>query len=92
MRVKLGGNEFTIKQVPQLKDHGSCEVTVTRTGKVRRVIRLASWNTPRAMLGTAIHEAIHASRPDLSETEVRALEADIARLLWRMGYRRPTQC
>lgn len=91
MRVKLGGNEFTIKQVPQLKDHGSCEVTVTRTGKVRRVIRLASWNTPRAMLGTAIHEAIHASRPDLSETEVRALEADIARLLWRMGYRRPTQ-
>jgi len=91
MRVKLGGNEFTIKQVPQLKDHGSCEVTVTRTGKVRRVIRLASWNTPRAMLGTAIHEAIHASRPDLSETEVRALEADIARLLWRMGYRLPTQ-
>ena len=91
MRVKLGGNEFTIKQVPQLKDHGSCEVTVTRTGKVRRVIRLASWNTPRAMLGTAVHEAIHASRPDLSETEVRALEADIARLLWRMGYRRPTQ-
>jgi hypothetical protein len=91
MRVKLGGNEFTIKQVPQLKDHGSCEVTVTRTGKVRRVIRLASWNTPRAMLGTAVHEAIHASRPDLSETEVRALEADIARLLWRMGYRLPTQ-
>ena len=91
MRVKLGGNEFTIKQVPQLKDHGSCEVTVTRTGKVRRVIRLASWNRPRAMLGTAIHEAIHASRPDLSETEVRALEADIARLLWRMGYRLPTQ-
>jgi hypothetical protein len=91
MRVKLGGNEFTIKQVPQLKDHGSCEVTVTRTGKVRRVIRLASWNTPRAMLGTAVHEAIHASRPDLSEAEVRALEADIARLLWRMGYRLPTQ-
>ena len=91
MRVKLGGNEFTVKEVPQLKDHGSCEVTVTRTGKVRRVIRLASWNTPRAMLGTAIHEAIHASRPDLSETEVRALEADIARLLWRMGYRLPTQ-
>ena len=91
MRVKLGGNEFTIKQVPQLKDHGSCEVTVTRTGKVRRVIRLASWNTPRAMLGTAIHEAIHASRPDRSETEVRALEADIARLLWRLGYRLPTQ-
>jgi hypothetical protein len=91
MRVKLGGSDFTIKEVPQLKDHGSCEVTVTRTGKVRRVIRLASWNRPRAMLGTAIHEAIHASRPDMSEAEVRALEADIARLLWRMGYRRPTQ-
>ena len=87
MRVKLGGADFTVKLVPQLKDHGSCEVTVTRAGKVRRVIRLASWNRPRAMLGTAIHEAIHASRPNMSESEVRALEADIARLLWRMGYR-----
>ena len=33
MRVKLGGNEFTVKEVPQLKDHGSCEVTVTRTSR-----------------------------------------------------------
>ena len=88
MRVKLGGSDFTVRLVPQLKDHGSCEVTVTRTGKVRRVIRLATWNRPRSMLGTAIHEAIHASRPDLTETEVRSLEADIARMLWRMGYRR----
>lgn len=87
MRVKLGGNDFTVKLVPQLKDHGSCEVTVTRTGKVRRIIRLATRNRPRSMLGTAIHEAIHASRPDMSESEVRALEADIARLLWRMGCR-----
>lgn len=90
MRVRLGGHAFTVRLVPQLADHGSCEVTQCRNGKVRRVIRLATWNTPRQMLGTAVHEAIHASRPDLSETEVRALEADVARLLWTMGYRLPT--
>lgn len=89
MRVRLGGHPFTIRVSAALKDHGSCEVTNTRTGKVRRVIRLASWNSPRCMLGTAIHEAIHASRPDMTEAEVRALEADVARLLWAMGYRRP---
>lgn len=88
MRVKLGGHPFTIRLVPNMKDHGSCEVSTSKSGRVRRIIRLASWNRPRSMLGTAIHEAIHASRPDLSESEVRALEADIARLLWRMGYRR----
>ncbi len=89
MRVRLGGHPFTVRMSPGLKDHGSCEITHTKTGKVRRVIRLASWNGPRAMLGTAVHEAIHASRPDMTEAEVRALEADVARLLWSLGYRRP---
>lgn len=90
MRVRLGGHPFTVRIVPQLVDHGSCEVTQCRSGKVRRVIRLAAWNTPRQMLGTAVHEAIHASRPDLSESEVRALEADVARLLWALGCRLPS--
>lgn len=87
MRVRLGGHLFTVRFVANLRDHGSCEVTQTRDGRVRRVIRLASWNRPRCALGTAIHEAIHASRPDMTESEVRALESDIARMLWRLGYR-----
>jgi hypothetical protein len=89
MRVKLAGRRFTVKFEPRLRCHGVCE-TSDPPGKGDNVIKLASWNRPRTMLGTAIHEAIHASRPDMSESEVLALEADIARLLWRMGYRR--QC
>lgn len=88
MRVRIGGHDFTVRFVPQMKDHGTCEISTTKSGRIRRIIRLATWNRPRSMLGTAIHEAIHASRPDLTETEVRSLEADIARMLWRMGYRR----
>ena len=39
-------------------------------------------------LETWIHESIHASYPSKKETEVRQAGYDIARLLWRLGYRK----
>lgn len=52
------------------------------------VIRQQNY-TSRDYLGTCIHEATHASRPDMSEAEVKALEADITEILWKRGYRLP---
>ena len=39
-------------------------------------------------LDTAIHEGIHACLPDLDEPAVTQTATDIARLLWRLGYRK----
>ena len=41
-------------------------------------------------LDTWIHEALHATVWDLDEEAVNESARDIARLLWRLGYRRTT--
>ena len=42
----------------------------------------------RETLETLIHEGLHACQWDLDESAVHESAADIARLLWRAGYRR----
>lgn len=39
------------------------------------------------LLDTYVHEALHASCPDLSEKEVQRVAGDITRVLWKAGYR-----
>lgn len=38
-------------------------------------------------MDTIIHEALHCIRPELDEQAVADTATDIARLLWRLGYR-----
>ena len=42
-----------------------------------------------ARLDTIIHESMHACVPDLDEEAVDETSEDIAKLLWRLGYRGP---
>jgi hypothetical protein len=42
---------------------------------------------PRQQAATLLHEMIHAVDPSLSEPRVLALEADLAPVLWRTGWR-----
>ena len=42
----------------------------------------------RDELDTAIHEMLHAERPEMREKTVTKTASSIARLLWKMGYRR----
>lgn len=44
----------------------------------------------RARLETIIHESLHALNPTHSEEHVTQQAADIARILWFLGYR-PTE-
>jgi len=39
-------------------------------------------------LETIIHESLHACKWSKSEDDVRQTGEDVARLLWRLGYRR----
>jgi len=50
-------------------------------------------HTPRCKdyLDTCIHESIHASRPDLSESEVYKLANDITAVLWKLNYRKSSR-
>ena len=54
----------------------------------RRVIRIPVDGDTLSELDWIIHEAIHAAMPWLAEWIVNRAAGDIARLLWRLGWRR----
>ena len=43
--------------------------------------------TGHRLLDTLIHEGLHAALPHLMEHDVTRAATDIARVLWRLGYR-----
>lgn len=63
---------------------GSC-INYRKTSKE---IWVSSTLTPPKELETWVHEAMHAAHPGMSEARVTRSASDIARLLWRLGYRR----
>lgn len=50
-------------------------------------MRLEPTHGHREDLGTAIHEALHAEFPELTEDRVAKAEITISKFLWRLGYR-----
>ena len=88
MRVRLGKQWFTLRESGNLADCGQCEITRRRSGKVTRVIRVATWQHEEDALDTWVHEAMHAIWPSKPEAEVASASAELARMLWRLGYRR----
>lgn len=55
---------------------------------IKSSITISEDQTPLQFLDTTIHESLHACLWRLSEEDVTQTATDIARLLWRMGYRR----
>jgi hypothetical protein len=53
-----------------------------------REIVIAEDDEPQEVLQTIIHESLHAEFPKMGEAPVTAAGSNIARLLWRLGYRR----
>ena len=51
-------------------------------------IELDPRQLPKDFLATAIHECLHEAYPDLTEAEVIIGERIVARVLWKLGYRR----
>ena len=43
-------------------------------------------------LEVLIHEMLHAAYWDLDESAIEGAAADVARVLWRLGYRSPADC
>lgn len=85
MRVRLGGKYWTLRFASNMRDFGD----MIDPGKAAgRLIRVATWPCEKDRMDTTIHEAIHAIRPELDEDAVASTATDIARLLWKLGYRR----
>ena len=53
----------------------------------RKIIVLDAGLSPKALASTFLHEAIHATAPELGEPIVLRLEDAIGRILWRQGWR-----
>jgi len=68
-------------------DHalGDCDPPDTKNKK----IRIANTLPPKEELEVTIHECLHAADWYKDEEWIEPVAADIARLLWRLGWRKP---
>lgn len=68
--------------MPNLGDDlGQCDYA-------QRVIRVALGQSEADELDTVVHEVLHAAYPDLEEIAVGETGAAIAKVLWRLGWRK----
>ena len=65
---------------------GLCVTQNNRRGEVL----LFTERPPKVFLESAIHEAMHAMNWSISEDVIAERARDLARFLWRLGYRRQT--
>jgi hypothetical protein len=82
MRCRLRGKYYTLK-FARLKRPlmGLCNWD-------ERTITIANRLGGEVELDTIIHELLHACQPDLAEDTVEQTATDVARVLFRLGYRR----
>ena len=85
MRVVLGGKRWTLRVNGNMHDYGRMDDPGRAAG---RIIRLASWQSEEELLDTVLHELIHCCRPELEEQTVTEMAREMARVAWRLGYRR----
>jgi len=82
MRCRLRGKYYTLKFARLNRPlMGLCNWD-------ERTITIANRLSGELELDTIIHELLHACQPDLAEDTVEQTATDMARVLFRLGYRR----
>ena len=83
MKHKLRGIKHKIKfQKPKLFKKAIAEIIYKK-----KLIRISPKLKGKLKLEAIIHEALHGCVYDLKEEAVFETAKDIAKLLWRLGYR-----
>ena len=83
--VKLGGRRWRLRYVPRLGDSwGECDPPTAS----RKEIRISREVAGEKELEILIHEMLHALNWTHDETHVEQSAVDIARTLWRIGFRK----
>lgn len=80
--VKIRGKKFRVKDVPALR--GKCEHPQMK----EKTIAFPINGDTLGELTVIIHECIHAGLWDLAEEAVDDMAYDVARVLWRLKWRR----
>lgn len=83
MKLHLAGKRWTLRFVPRLAVDGDCDPPAARN----KAIRIAQQLHGERRLAVLIHEMLHATHWSLDEAWIDAVSTDIARALWRLGYR-----
>ena len=83
--VEIRGRRWKLEFVDRLPDgaYGECD----DPDRPAKSIRIALNCTEEELLETIIHECTHAAIPDLTEDAVYILARDVARVLYRIGFR-----
>lgn len=89
LRVRLRGHEWSVVYRDEMPEAERNYWGVAHEGKIAKRIRIDASLHGKDRLDTEIHEALHAEYPDLDEEAIARGATDIARLLWRIGYRLP---
>ncbi len=86
MRIKIKGKvwRFLRARFDTTKQWGSCD----RPHVKNKTIRVAAKLHGQSELDTIIHECLHAGFDSLDEEHVDEFATDLARILWRLGYRK----
>ena len=69
--------------VKNLGRHGALGLADTK----KKVIEIDPRQKPKQYLDTLIHEALHISFPDMSETKVKKVAKEIRDIVWDHNYR-----
>jgi hypothetical protein len=85
MQVTIRGKKWKVlfTQLPRGTD-GECDHPATPGKEIRISTRLSEEDT----LETIVHEVLHAADFDKSEEWADDVGRNLARLLWRLGYRK----
>lgn len=85
MILNFHGRRWVLRFVPNLgPNRGVCDSPETR-GKE---IKIQAGLKDEELLEVLIHESLHACAWNLDEEAVQKTAEDIARMLWRIGYRK----
>jgi hypothetical protein len=83
MRVRVLNRLWNLRFARNMANRGDCDPPDQR-GKEMRV---SSALRGEERLEVVIHELIHASGWHIDESYAERFAADVARVLWRLGYR-----
>lgn len=84
MFLTIRGRRWRFRRRPIRKDQGRCE----HPRAPAKEIVVAAGLTGEEELNTTLHELLHAAFWDLDETAIEEAGTDLARALWRLGWRR----
>ena len=86
--ARIGGKRWRVRFLPAAVFSRGCDGDCSIRSNTIRIKRNLKG---RSMLESLIHETLHAAHWQIAEECVAETADDLARLLWRLGYRRENE-